>query len=889
MKRLLVVLLLLLGPWGHGAVSQAPAQFDFYARGSYQEGIPRPEEILGYPIGTRHSYHFQMEDYIQALAEATPRVRVINYGESYEGRKLYLVMVSSEENIARLEEIRAATATLADPRRVADQAELHQLVESTPATVWLNFANDGNESAAFETGMQMAYQLAAGEDETTRKIRAQVLTIINPAHNPESHERFVAWYNAIAQGPAGNPDPNAAEHHRDWLMDSNDNHYHIDPNRDAIVLSQRETQAAVRQIQRWNPQVFIDHHGNPPSFFFPPVALPINKNYPASSRRWEETFGRAMAAEFARQGWTFMNREVYDLLYPGYFDSYPALNGAIGMTFETDGGGNQGLQLERPDGTRSSLRGGIAKHFSASFATLTAAAEGKDRLLEDYYGFRQSGMEEGERGPVRQYVLLEGRDPWRAAELVELLRAHNIEVHRVTSSFTSRRAHNYFNDDVDSRQFPAGSYVIPTNQPQKRLLTALLEPEAELGKDFLAAARAVKERNQKLGRKAERERSGFYDITAWSLPLSFGVEAYWTEDRATGVEPVRAPVDVPRGVIGGAARYGYLFKPESNGGLRLMAQLFREDFKLAVLRAESKIGESAFPAGTVLLRIERNPESLHERIRALAEETGVRVWAVDTAWTEGGITLGSRRIVDLKKPRVAVAIYPPTNGRSYGHLWFTFEQILGYPFTPIRVEHFRVADLSRYNVIIFPHGSGAVYEERLGKEGVAGLKAWIETGGVFIGLKGGAAFATRKDVGWTSSRLHGRSVPKEEKKKDEESDMKEPVLRTPGAMLRVELNPAHFLSFGYDPQQVVLHNSNLIFTLSKEGTNVATYAKEDARVSGFVWEETLERLAGTAYLIDENVGRGHVILFADEPNFRLLWPRLRRLFLNSVFLAPSLR
>ena len=286
---------------------------------------------------------------------------------------------------------------------------------------------------------------------------------------------------------------------------------------------------------------------------------------------------------------------------------------------------------------------------------------------------------------------------------------------------------------MDSRQFPAGSYVIPTTQPQKRLLTALLEPEAEMDKDFLAAARAVKERNQKLGRKAERERSGFYDITAWSLPLSFGVEAYWTEDRATGVEPVRASVDVPKGVIGGAARYGYLFKPESNGGLRLMAQLFREDFKLAVLRAESKIGESTFPAGTVLLRVERNPESLHERIRALAEETGVRVWAVDTAWTEGGITLGSRRIVDLKKPRVAVAIYPPTNGRSYGHLWFTFEQILGYPFTPIRVEHFRVADLSRYNVIIFPHGSGAGYEERLGKEGAE--RGWHFLTGDEVGIE----------------------------------------------------------------------------------------------------------------------------------------------------------
>ncbi|MFQ5927996.1 MAG: M14 family zinc carboxypeptidase, partial [Terriglobia bacterium] len=286
--KLRIVWVVLLGLLASPATVASAVDFDFYERGPYREGIPRPEEILGYSIGTRHSYHYQMEDYIHALARATPRVHVLEYGESYEGRTLYLVLISAEDNLARLSAIRAATARLADPRQVGNPQELEPLLAETPATVWLNFANDGNESAAFETGVQIAYQLAAGEDETTRRIRRQVLTIVNPAHNPESHERFVAWYNAIVHGSDGNPDPNAVEHGREWLMHSNDNHYHIDLNRDALALSQQETRAIVRQIQRWNPQVFIDHHGNPPTFFFPPTPLPVNQNLPESSRVWEE-------------------------------------------------------------------------------------------------------------------------------------------------------------------------------------------------------------------------------------------------------------------------------------------------------------------------------------------------------------------------------------------------------------------------------------------------------------------------------------------------------------------------------------------------------------------------------------------------------------------------
>jgi len=875
-----VILLLLV------SIAALPAQsFDFYSRGPYGPKVPRPETTLGHAIGERHSYHHQMEAYIQALAAATPRVKVTPYGASYEGRKTYLVFVSSEENLQRLEAIRASVARLKDPRETT-LAQAKQIAATTPAIVWLNYGNDGNESAAFEAAMQTAYQLAAGEDAETRLVRQKVVTILNPAHNPESHDRFVTWYNAVVHGRNGTADRAAAEHNGDWLMDSNDNHYHIDLNRDAIVQSQKETREITAAFHRWNPQVFIDFHGNPPVFFFPPVALPVNRNFPPSTAKWDEVMGKAIAADFGKHGWSFMNREVFDLFYPGYWDSYPALNGATGQTFETDGGGSQGLQLERADKTISTLKGGIAKHFTGGLAVLRATAENKDRRLEDYYQFRKTGMEEGDKGPVRQYVLDGSKRPDQCAALVDLLMRHQIEVHRG----------------------PAGTFLVRLDQPQKRLAQAFLEPEAQLEEKFLAEEKAKHERNQKLGRRAAKERAGFYDITAWSLPLSFGVEAKSVEDRpmTSKLERLSKPPEAAGGVDGGRATYAYLI-PHSNSALKVIGALFRDDYKLLVARAEFQIGKESFAPPTFVARVERNPESLHQRIAALATQTGVRVRAVNTPWTDGGITLGSPRVVDLKKPRIAVAAYEPTLGRAYGALWFLMEQMIDYPFTPIRTRQFRTADLSKYEVIVFPDGNDGGYQEELGTAGVARLRSWIDAGGVFVGLKGGAAFATRRGVEWTTSKLVGRrdeppqqsgsgqqqappptqppAQPPREPPKEEEKE----VDRTPGAMVRAEFNAAHFLTLGYEPEQVVLHNSDLIFTPSKEGTHVASYAKEKLRVSGFLWPETEKRLAGSPYLIAEKLGRGHVLLFADDPVFRLLWPRLTRLLGNALFLAPSLQ
>jgi len=215
-------------------------------------------------------------------------------------------------------------------------------------------------------------------------------------------------------------------------------------------------------------------------------------------------------------------------------------------------------------------------------------------------------------------------------------------------------------------------------------------------------------------------------------------------------------------------------------------------------------------------------------------------------------------------------------------------------------------DLSDYNVIILPDGSEGEYNRFIGEGGMKRLKTWVENGGVLIALRGAAAFATKKEMGLTTATLV-KDLRKIEKKDDEEKEKTEEQPkekkdeddhipdefrpdRVPGAILKVKLDQNHFLTFGYGEFLNVFVNSSYIFTPSKNARNVATYVEEkELRVSGFVWEKMLKALPEHAYLIDEPTGRGHVILYVEDPNFRAYWEGLGRLFFNSILFGPSLR
>jgi hypothetical protein len=899
----------------------AQTTFDFYSRGPYRSQVPRPSSLLGYEPGEFHTNYGNMERVIRELAQAAPdRVRLMEYGRSEERRTLYLIAVSSPENISRIEEIRSRTARLTDPRSTTP-AEAQTIARDLPVTVWLNYANDGNESAAFEAAIQVLWQLAASEEPATLDMLRNAVVLITPAHNPESHERFVAWYNAFGIGAQ---DHAALEHDAPWGMSTNNNHYQIDLNRDALAITQRETQALVRAFLEWNPQVFVDHHGQTTQFFFPPAALPVNQNIPAQTARWMDAFGRGNAEAFDRYGWQYYVRDIFDLHYAGYWDSWPALNGATGMTYETDGGGDLGLAWRRDDGTVVTFRDGIARHFTASLATVETAARNRVERLRDFYDFRRTGMEEARRDQMKRVVLLPGNDPRRAAELVEVLLRSGIEVGRAGAGFTSSLAHDFMagasGGRAVRRSFPAGSYVVDFAQPQKRLARAILEPAATLDAEFVREQLARRARNARRGEDEPREGYQFYDVTGWSLPYTFGVEAWWTEDTvpvarerlrlAEGEDPAAQLAGVG-GIPGGTrARSAYVFPNDRNGAGALAIQLLSRGFRLAVATRALRADGRGHPRGTFVARVERNPATLHDSIGRWARDYGVEVTPVQSAWADSGtVGIGSEDVVSLNAPRILVAAGEGVSPTEFGATWYLLERVIRVPFTPVRVEALgSMSTLDEYNVLVFPHGSPSRYAEQLGEEGRSRLKAWIERGGVFIGWQGGARFAMRADVNWTSARIVGSDADTLARDTaaardtalaadqrpgpplvSATGDEGRRPLDVPGAIFRATLDRSHWLTFGYERDTLaVMINSDQFFRPSREGANPVVFTGDSLLLSGFAWPGNTERLLrNTAWVSVESQGRGHVVLFADSPVYRLFWRSTYRLLMNAMVMGTA--
>ena len=889
--------------------------FDFYARGPYRTEVPRPASLLGYEPGRFHTDYAGMERVVQAIAQAAPdRVRVFETGRSEEHRRLWLVAVSSPENIRRLDEIKAGTARLADPRTTS-AADARGIIENLPATVWLNYANDGDESAAFEAGIHTLWHYAASNEPATLEALRQTVILIRPAHNPESHERFVSWYNAFGTGASN---PYALEHDAPWGMETNNNHYQIDLNRDALVLSQRESRDAARLVLEWHPQVFVDHHGQLSQFFFPPAALPVNQNIPARTARWMETFGRGNADAFDRYGWPYYVRDVFDLFYAGYWDSWPALQGATGMTFETDGGGGMGFNWRREDGSIATLEGAIAKHFVATMATVETAARGRAERLQDYYDYRRTGMEEGARETFGRVLLVPGNDPLKAAELVEVLLRSGVEVGRLTApltALTSAYESGMSGGRPARRTIPAGAYVVDMNQPQKRMARAILEPHAQLDSAFVREQQARRTRNARRGERGDHEGYQFYDVTAWALPYTFGVEAYWTAGggAAPATEAVRLPEgdDAARQLAAIATpvargRAAYLFANDRNSAAGLAMALLGRGYRVGVatrpLRAEGR----TWPRGTFILRTERNAATLHDSIGVLAAQFGVPVAAAQSSWADSGaIGLSGEDVRPVQAPRILVAAGDDVSISEYGALWYLLERVLKVPFTPVRTGSLaNLDDLDSYNVLIFPGGSPGGYEGSLGEDGVKRIAEWIERGGVFIGWQGGARFAMRRGVDWTSSRIVGDTGSADSTVRDTTlaadqrpapplvsptaPDGSDPI-SVPGAIFRAALDQSHWLTFGYEqPSLQVMVSGSSFFKPSRAGSNPVVFTGDSLHTSGFVWPGNTERLLrGTAWAVVEPKGRGSVVLFSNSPVYRLFWRSTYRLLTNAVLFGPG--
>ena len=890
--RLLLLPLLLAAP----LAAQDP--FDFYARGPYRPAVPRPEAITGYNAGDQHTMYAVMQRYLDTLvATAGDRVRIETWGRTTEYRPIRALIISDPANLAKLDQIRAGLAELADPRKTS-AARAGAIAAAQPAVALFQYSVHGDEPAGFEAAMQVAYQMAASEEPQTLEILKSVVLVLNPSANPDGHERFAAWYNSVAVGA---DHPWAFEQIEPWSITGRYSHYRYDMNRDLLAQSQPEVRAMMDGVMRWRPQVFVDHHSTTPTYFFPPVAQAVNMNLPAQTTKWFDTYGRGNAAAFDKYGWQYFVRGVFDFFYIGYWDEWATFQGATGMTYETDGGPE--FKKRRDDGSITTFRDGIAHHFIASLATLETTAKNRQARLSDYYEFRRTAMTEAATDRLKRVVIVPGNDPQSAAHVVGLLLRNGIEVTRTRQSLSSRSAHAYIDGRAAaaSRTFPAGSYVVDMNQPQRRLAKAMLEPDAEMQRSFVDRERGKFQRNRRRGEDADKEEYGFYDITAWSLPLTFNLDAYWTEDAGAAGEAV-TDTTLPPAAAPVRAASAYVFPNDRPGAARLALALEREGFRLAVATRPIQSGDRTFPRGTFVARPQRNAATLHDRIGALGPSFGVSVSPLQSAFPDTGeIGIGSGDVWALQKPTILVGVGDGVSETSYGWLWHFLDKELQAPFTPVPLRAIgRMADLGTFNVLIIPDGNAGRMRRELGDDGVEKLKGWVRSGGVLIGYGGAGDLAANKDLGLSSI---ASVSPDSGAKPDTTVSGNEPALISgtaaardrvewiPGAIFRATLDTTHWLSLGYERTRIpVFLDGDVFWKPSKAGANVVAFTEPtDALVlSGFTWPDNTARLLkGTTWAVVENQGSGRVVLFLGDPLFRGFWRGPAKMLTNAILMGPN--
>lgn len=872
-----------LPPGAAAADSAPPAEnrddrFDvpLNPEGRYDARLPAPELFLGYPLGARFTPQPRVVDYLRMLAAQAPeRALWEPYGETYEGRTLGTLTVTSPENRSRLEAIRTELGRLTDPGSTSPD-DARELAARLPAVVWLSYNVHGNEASPSEAVMAVAYELLA-EPASTRLLDS-LIVILDPCINPDGHDRYAHWVNGVV-GRVPDPNLDAREHEEPW-PGGRYNHYLFDLNRDWAWQSQIESRLRTAAYLRWRPQVHVDFHemSAHSHYFFFPAAAPMNTNLPPQVAEWGEVFGRGNAEAFDARGWRYYTGEEFDLYYPGYGDSWPAFQGATGMTYEMAGHGRGGVKALRRDGTILTLRERTRKHFITSMATLRTARAHRHARLLDYYAFFEDGVRGRLQGPAA-YILPPGEDPGRTAEMVNLLLGYGARVERATEPVRVgelRDAHGY----AVKREMPAGSYVIPMRQPLRALVNTLLEPEATLPETL------------------------FYDITAWSLPMAYGVESFWTDSPIrSGLEPIRRAEPPAGGVVGTNARMGWLLPWESNGAPRLLSRLLADGVRAGFATRPIEIDGRPHGRGTIVIPRDGNVDSLGAVLDRLGREFGVPVHSASTAWSGSGIDLGSDRVLPLKAPRVAIVSGDGVDPTSFGAVWFLLDRQYEIPHSVIPVSGLGSANLQAFSVIVFPDdqsdGDGAGYAAVIDSATVAKLRRWVQAGGVFVGLQGGAGWATQAQAGLSQVKLKpvDADTLKDEEAKaaaaiarrlttTEEKEKAERLKSIPGTILKVKLDPSHPLAFGYNGETRILKTSRTMFELSDDVRTVGWYP-ESARVSGYLADETEVALTHTAFLTEESLGRGHLVLYNADPNFRLFWYGLNRLFLNSLFFTGS--
>lgn len=822
-----------------------------FISGQLTAQLKSPDEFLGYGLGTRFTPHYRIVNYFNQTASVMPQVmKLEKYGETNEGRELLLAIVSSAENMTRLDEIRKnnlrLTGILKD--KPADV--------NAPVVVWLSYNVHGNEASSSEVSMKTLYELLNPGNIQTKEWLKNTVVIIDPCLNPDGRDRYVNWFTQMV-GKNADANPNSREHSEPW-PGGRVNHYNFDLNRDWAWQTQVETQGRIKKYNEWMPQIHCDYHeqGINSPYYFAPAAEPFHEVITPWQRQFQTAIGKNHAGYFDANGWLYFTKEFFDLFYPAYGDTYPTYNGAIGMTYEQAGHSGGGLAVVTYDGDTLSLKDRIAHHFTTSMSTLEIASKNAGKLISEFKKYFDEANTNG-IGEYKTYVVTETNTAKRKA-LQNFFDANGIKYGRTDAS--SIKGYNYYTgkEEVFSA---VNSLAVSSYQPKSSLVKVLFEPKSKLSD------------------------SATYDITAWSLPYVYGVQTYAVKEKlAVGNysdQNIRSNVS--------ALAYGYLVNYTSFADAKFLAALLNAKFRVRFAEKDFTYNGKAFQKGTIIVLKKANEDKL-QQFADMANAYQVTVTEVNSGFMETGFDFGSEKVHLIKRPNVVVLTGRGVNPNAAGEVWHLFEQQLNYPVSMINAEEIDGSTLKNTDVLILPDGN---YKFLKDKDAASEIKMWVQQGGKLIAFENAAAQVAKADWGIKLKKSD------DEDKKDDKKDDKEPytdiklyenrerdgiVNNMPGAIYKVELDNSHPLAFGYGKNYFSLKLSGDIYEFMKSGWNVGIIKKE-SQAAGFVGSRTKERIKDGTVLGVQSLGGGSIVFFADDPIFRNFWENGKMLLCNAVFLV----
>lgn len=814
----------------------------------YNGDVPVPSTVLGAQVGEWHVRHDQLVAYMYALAEASPRINIVEYARTHENRPLLMLQITSPANHERLDELKQ--------RHMDTLIAGEKPAQNAPLVLYMGYSVHGNEPSGANAALVVAYYLAAANSVEVDTLLNENIVLLDPVLNPDGLSRFAHWAN-MHRGQTLTADRDHREHQEGWPS-GRTNHYWFDLNRDWLLLTHPESRGRVAQYQAWRPHVLTDFHemGTDSTYFFQP-GVPSRKNplTPQSNVTLTGALAEFHAAALDAQGVLYFTEESFDDFYFGKGSTYPDAHGSIGILFE---------QASSRGHIQESINGELAfpqtiqNQVTTSLSTFAGAMANKQALLAYQQQFFNETQDLYKDDKTRGYLIAASHDDARMRNVAEFFTAHKIDFQYLSEDFS-----------FDQQRFAAGSIFVPTDQAQYRLLKSLFSTRTSFADNT------------------------FYDVSTWNLPYAFDLNFAGVERSVRRRLKLTdsAPQFTATHTLTDA--YAYAFEWHDYQSPAMLTQLLRDGLEVRIagagFSAKTTDGMHAFKPGTVVLPTGlEQPDNLREIIANYAQQYQINVHNITSGLTPSGIDLGSRQLLKIEMPRVAIVGGLGTSQYEVGEIWHFLDTRLHMPASIIEAQRLERVNLAQYTHIIFANGNYRNMSSSLAGK----IDKWVNAGGILIGQKSGTELLIEKN--WLNAEIMSDSeVDKLFATKDLQYGDREALQarkRIAGTVFMTHADLTHPLAFGLDDEQMpMFKNSNRVVRQPQEPFLVPFSYVDFPLIAGYADPKMADLVAETPAVVAHSFGRGQVIGFVDNMNFRGYWYGTSKLFANAIYMSPLIQ